>query len=78
MCASTISEVSHESREIQSLQRKPSRLDRELPGRHNRISSTSLEVKIPKSVISSSSAEKSKLETLYSLNKARGIVIKSH
>jgi hypothetical protein len=53
-------------------------LNKKHPGSHSRKSSTSTEAKLPKIVKSSSSTENLKLETLYSPNKSRPEVIKSH
>jgi hypothetical protein len=72
MSSSIKSEVSHDPREIEPRQR------RKHPGSHSRKSSTSTEAKLPKIVKSSSSTEKAQLETLYSPNKGRPNVIKSH
>jgi hypothetical protein len=56
-----------------------SRLNRKHPGSHFRKASTSTEAKMPKIVESSSSSiEKTKLETLISPNKGSPKVIKSH
>jgi hypothetical protein len=78
MSSSTKREVSHDSREIESRQRRNSRLNRKHPGSHSRKSSTSTEAKMPKIVKSYSSTEKAKLETLYYPNKGSPNVIKSH
>jgi hypothetical protein len=69
---------SHDPRGIESRQRRSSKLNRKHPGSHSRKSYTPTEAKMPKIVKSSSSTEKSKLETLYSPNKASPKVIKSH
>jgi hypothetical protein len=78
MSSSTKREVSHDTREIESKHRRSSRLNRKHPGSHSRKSYTPTEAKMPKIVKSSSSTEKAKLETLYSPNKGRPKVIKSH
>jgi hypothetical protein len=78
MSSSTKREVSHESREIETRQRRYSRSNRKHPGSHSRKSSTSTEAKILKIVKSSSSIEKDKLETIYSPNKCSPKVIKCH
>jgi hypothetical protein len=78
MSSSTKREVSHDSREIEPIQRRSSRLNRKHPVSHSRKSSTSKEAKLPKIVKSSSSTEKANLETLYSPNKGSPKVIKSH
>jgi hypothetical protein len=64
MSSSTKREVSHDPGEIEPRQRNFSRLNRKHPGSHSRKSSTSTEAKMPRIVKSSSSAEKSKQETL--------------
>jgi hypothetical protein len=77
MSISTKREVFHDPREIESTQRRrSSRLNRKHPGSHSRKSCISTEAKMPKIVKSSSSTEKSKLETLYSPNKGSPKVIK--
>jgi hypothetical protein len=78
MSSATKREVSHDPREIEPKHRRSSRLSKKHPGSHSRISYTSTETKMPKIVKSYSSTEKAKLETLYSLNKGRPKVIKSH
>jgi hypothetical protein len=79
MSSSTKREVSHDPREIEPKHRRSSRLNRKHPGSHSRKSSTPAEAKMPKIVNSSSSTEKSNLESLYSPNKeSRPKVIKSH
>jgi hypothetical protein len=78
MSSSTKREVSHDPREIEPRKRSSSRINIKLPGSHSRKSSTSTEAKMPKIVKSSSSTEKTKLETLYSPNKGSPKVIKSH
>jgi hypothetical protein len=78
MSSSTRREVSYDPSEIEPRQRRYSRLNRKHLGIHSRKSSTSTEAKTPKIVKSSSSTEKAKLETLYSPNKGRPTVIKSH
>jgi hypothetical protein len=78
MSSSTKREVSHDPRETEPKHRRSSRLNRKHPGSHSRKSSTSTEDKMPKIVKSSSSTEKSKLETLYSPNKGSHKVIESH
>jgi hypothetical protein len=78
MSSSTKREVSHDPREIEPKHRRSSRLNRKHPGSHSKKSYTSTEAKIPKIVMSSSSTEKAKLETLYSPNKGSPKVIKSH
>jgi hypothetical protein len=78
MSSSTKRELSHDPREIEPCQRRYSRLNRKHPGCHSRKSSTSTEAKMPKIFKSSLSIEKDKLETLYSPNKGRPKVIKSH
>jgi hypothetical protein len=78
MSSSTKREVSHDPREIEPKHRRSSRLNRKHPGSHSRKSSTPAEAKMPKIVKSSSSTEKANLETLYSPNKGRPKVIKSH
>jgi hypothetical protein len=55
---------------------RSSRLKWKHPGSHSRKSSTSTETKIPEIVKSSSSTEKSRLETLYSADKASPTAIK--
>jgi hypothetical protein len=75
MSSSTKREVSHDSREIDPRQRRSSRFNRKYPGSHSRISSTSIEAKMPKIVKSSSSTGKNKLETFYSPNKGSPQVI---
>jgi hypothetical protein len=78
MSSSTKREVSHDPREIKLKQRRSSRLNRKHPGSYSRKSYTPTEAKMPKIVKSSSSTEKSELETLYSPNKGSPKVIKSH
>jgi hypothetical protein len=78
MSSSTKREVSHDPNKIESKQRRSSRLNRKHPGSHSRKSSTSTDAKSTKIVKSSSSTEKTKLETLYSPNKGSPKVIKSH
>jgi hypothetical protein len=78
MSSSTKREVSHDPNKIESKQRRSSRLIRKHPGSHSRKSSTSTDAKSTKIVKSSSSTEKTKLETLYSPNKGSPKVIKSH
>jgi hypothetical protein len=78
MSLSTKREVSHDPREIEPRQRRPSRLNRKHPGSPSRKSSTSTQAKMPMIVKSSSSTEKAKLETLYSPNKGSPKVIKRH
>jgi hypothetical protein len=78
MSSSTKIEVSHDLREIEPIKRRSSILNRKHPGSHSRKSYTSTEAKMPKIKKSSSSTEKAKLETLYSLNKGSPKVIKSH
>jgi hypothetical protein len=78
MSSSTRREVFYNSGEIEARQRKYSRLNRNYPGGDSRNSRTSTEAKLPKIVKSSSSTEKSKLETLYSPDKGSPKVIKSH
>jgi hypothetical protein len=78
MSSSTKSGVCHDPREIESKHRRYSRLNRKHPGSHSRKSNTPAEAKMPKIVKSSSFTEKAKLETLYSPNKGRPKVIKSH
>jgi hypothetical protein len=78
MSSSTKSEVSYEPREIEPGQRRSSRLNIKHLGSLYTKSSTSTEAKIPKIVISSSSTEKDKLETLHSPNKGSPKVMKSH
>jgi hypothetical protein len=78
MSSSTKREVSHDPRQIEPRQTRSSRLNRKYLGGHSRKSYTSTEAKMPKIVKSSSSTEKAKLETLYSLNKGSPKVIKSH
>jgi hypothetical protein len=69
MISSTKREVSHDPREIESKLRRSFRLNRKHPGSHSRKSYTPAEAKMRNIVKSSSSTEKSKLETLYSSNK---------
>jgi hypothetical protein len=78
MSSPTKREVSHEPREIETKQKRSSRLNRKHPGSHSRKSSTLTKDELPKIVKSSSSTEKTKLETLYSPNKVIPKVIKSH
>jgi hypothetical protein len=78
MSSSTKREVCHDPREIEAKHRRSSRLNRKHPGSHSRKFSTPTEAKMPKIVMSSSSTEKSKLETLYSPNKGIPKVIKCH
>jgi hypothetical protein len=78
MSSSRKRKVSHDPREIEPRQRRSSRLNRKHPGSHSRKFSSSTEAKITKIVKSSSSTEKTKLETLYSPNKGSPKVIKSH
>jgi hypothetical protein len=78
MSSSTRREVSHDPREIEPTQRRSSRLNRKHPGSHSRKYSTSTEAKMPKIVKSSSSTEKSKLETFYSPKKGSPKVITNH
>jgi hypothetical protein len=78
MSSSTKKEVSHNPRQIKPRQRCSSRLNTKHLGSHSRIFSTSTEAKMPKIVKSSSSTEKTKLETLYSPNKCSHQIIKSH
>jgi hypothetical protein len=78
MSSSTKRKVSQDPREIEPRQRRSSRLNRKHPGSHSRKSSTLTEAKLPKIVKSSSSTEKTNLETLYSPNKGSPMVIKSH
>jgi hypothetical protein len=78
MSSSTTRYVSHDPREIEPKHRRSSRLNRKHAGSHSRKSSTSTEAKVPKIVKSSSSTEKSKLETPYSPNKGSPKVIKSY
>jgi hypothetical protein len=78
MSSSTKREVSHDPREIEPKHRRSSRLNRKHPGSHSRKYYTPAEAKMPKIVKSSSSTEKTKLETLYSPNKGSPNVIKSH
>jgi hypothetical protein len=77
MSSSTKREVSHDPREIEPRQRRSSIINRKHPGSHPRKSLTSTGAIINKIFESSSSIEKSKLETLYSPNKGPK-VIKSH
>jgi hypothetical protein len=78
MSSSTKREISHDPREIEPRQRRSSRLNRKHPGSHSRKCYTLTEAKMHKIVKSSSSTEKSKLETLYSPNKGIPMVINSH
>jgi hypothetical protein len=78
MSSSTKREVSHDPREIEPRQRRPSRVNRKYHSSHIRKSSTSTEAKMLKIIKSSSSTEKAKLETLYSPNKGSPKAIKSH
>jgi hypothetical protein len=78
MSSPTKREVSRDPREIEPRQIRSSRLNRKLLGSHSRKYSTSTEAKLPKIVKSSPFTEKAKLETLYSPNKGRPKVIKSH
>jgi hypothetical protein len=78
MSSSAKREVSHDPSEIEAKHRRSSRLNRKDPGSHSRKSSTLAEAKMPKTVKSSSSIEKAKLETLYSSNKGSPKIIKSH
>jgi hypothetical protein len=78
MSSSTKREVAHDPREIESKQRRSSRLNRKHPDSDSRKPSTSTEANLPKIVKPSSSTEKGKLETLYSPNKGSPKVIKSH
>jgi hypothetical protein len=78
MILSTKREVSHDPSEIEPRQRRYSILNRKHLGSHSRKSYTPTEDKMPKIVQSSSSTEKSKLETLYSPNKGSPKVIKTH
>jgi hypothetical protein len=78
MSSSTKTEVSLDSKEIESRQRWSCRLNRKLPCIHSRKSFTSTEPKSPNIVKSSSSKEKSKLETLYIPNKVSPKVVKVH
>jgi hypothetical protein len=77
MSSSTKREISHDPREFEPKQRNSSRLNRKHPGSHSR-KPTSAEAKTPNKVKSSSSAEKAKLETLYSPNKGSPKVIKNN
>jgi hypothetical protein len=77
MNSSTKREVSLDPREIEPIQRRSSRLNRNYLGSHSRKSSTSTEAKMPKIVKSTSSTKKTNLETLYSPNKGSPKVIKS-
>jgi hypothetical protein len=78
MSSSTKREVSHDPREIEGKHRRSSRPNRKHPGSHSKKSYTPAEVKMPKIVKSSSSTERTKVETLYSPNKGSPKVIKSH
>jgi hypothetical protein len=78
MSSSTKREVSHDPREIESKQRRSSRLNRKHSCSHSRKSSTSTEVVFLKNVTLSSSTDIPKLETLYRPNKGNPKVIKSH
>jgi hypothetical protein len=78
MSSSRKREFSHDPREIEPKHRRSSRLNRKHPGSHSTKSYTSTEAKMPKIVKSSSSTEKTKLETLYSPNKGSPKVITSH
>jgi hypothetical protein len=78
MISSIKREVSHDPREIESKNRRSSRLNRKHPGSHSRKSNAPAEAKMPKVVKPSSSTDKAKLETLYSPNKGSPKVIKSH
>jgi hypothetical protein len=78
MSSPTKRESSHDPREIETRQRRSYRLNRKHPGCHSRKSSASIETQLPKTVKSYSSTEKTKLETLYSLNKGSSKFIKSH
>jgi hypothetical protein len=57
MVSSTKKEVSHDPREIETKQRRSSRLNRKHPGSHSRKSFTSTEFKSPKIVKSYSSTK---------------------
>jgi hypothetical protein len=63
------SKVSQNPRKIEPKQRRSSRLNIKHPGCHSRKSDTSKKVEYPKIVISSSTIENPKLETLYIPNK---------
>jgi hypothetical protein len=78
MSSSTKREVFHDPREIEPTQSRSFILNRKNPGMNSIKSSTSIEDKFPKIVKPSSSTENAKLETLYSPNKGRPKVIKSH
>jgi hypothetical protein len=78
MSSSTKREVSHDPREIEAKHRRSSRLNKKPLASHSRKCNTPAEAKMPKIVKSSSSTEKAKLETLYSLNKGSSKVIKCH
>jgi hypothetical protein len=78
MMNSTKREIYHDPREIELKQRRSSILNRKHPVSHSRKSSTSTEAKMPKTVKSSSSTEKAKIETLCIPNKGSPKVIKCH